>query len=223
MPPWPPTPRCPGPSTPRGSAVTTTARRCPKAAGRVRGSPLVGTPTTASTTAPRPGGAAGTGMPTVNTVLVREYPSIKSDWQTMFGSPPSPEDVYNVLQHGTSPTQWTDYIRSLPGHITGMSVGQIYDLRALVDGASMKALGHAGTDGIVKELRDQSMTSEAQVKLWYDEHSPNDLDKTTYKEIVKANQPVMTSIFNDSGFDPRIASQQALQDKRVAGGHGAIA
>ena len=154
-------------------------------------------------------GAAGTGMPTVNTVLDREYPSIKSDWQTMFGSPPSPEDVYNVLQHGTSPTQWTDYIRSLPGHITGMSVGQIYDLRALVDGASMKALGHAGTDGIVKELHDQSMTSEAQVKLWYDEHSPNDIDKTTYKEIVKANQPVMTSIFNDSGFDPRIASQQA--------------
>jgi murein DD-endopeptidase MepM/ murein hydrolase activator NlpD len=149
-------------------------------------------------------GAAGTGSPTVNAVLDREYPSIKSDWTAMFGSPPSPEDVYNVLQHGTSPTQWTDFIRGMPGHIPGMTVGSIYDLRTVVDNVSMTSLGHAGTDGIVKELNDAGMTSQAQVKLWYDEHSPNEIDKTTYDDIVKVLKPNLDGALNESGVDPRM-------------------
>src|SRR5258708_21015196 len=59
-------------------------------------------------------GAAGTGMPTVNKILDAEYPTIKQDWQTFFGSPPPPEDVYNVLNHASSPPQCTKYIRSFP-------------------------------------------------------------------------------------------------------------
>ncbi len=149
-------------------------------------------------------GAAGTGMPSVNAILDREYPTIKSDWVAMFGSPPSPEDVQNVLQHGTSPTQWTDFIRQQPGHIPGMSVGSIYDLRTVVDGVSMTALGHAGTDGIVKELNDAGTTSQAQVKLWYDEHSPNEIDKTVYRQIATALAPNMDGAFNDTGVDPRM-------------------
>jgi murein DD-endopeptidase MepM/ murein hydrolase activator NlpD len=149
-------------------------------------------------------GAAGTGSPTVNTILDREYPTIKSDWTAMFGSPPSPEDVYNVLQHGTSPTQWTDFIRGMPGHIPGMTVGGIYDLRSVVDSVSMTALGHAGTDGIVKELNDAGMTSQSQVKLWYDQHSPNEIDKTTYNDIVNVLKPNLDGALNESGVDPRM-------------------
>jgi Peptidase family M23 len=167
-------------------------------------------------------GAAGTGMPTVNTILDREYPSVKSDWTNLFGTPPSPEDVYNVTQHGSSPTEWRDYMRSLPGHITGMTVGQISDLRGTVDSVSQTALGHAGTDGIVKELHDQGMTGQKQVQLWYNEHSPNELDSSTYNAIYKANQSTMTNILNENGFDPRIAQQQAQQakDSSLPGQHG---
>jgi len=158
-------------------------------------------------------GAAGTGMPSVNTILDREYPTVKTDWTNLFGTPPSPEDVYNVTQHGSSPTEWKDYMRSLPGHINGMTVGQISDLRGTVDSVSQAALGHIGTDGIVEELNAQGMTGQKQVQLWYNEHSANELDSTTYNAIYKANQPTMTNILNENGFDPRIATQQAAQAK----------
>ena len=68
-------------------------------------------------------GAAGTGMPTVNKVLDTEYPSIKADFAKYFGTPPSPEDVYSILQHGTDPQQWQDYIRSMTSHISGLNMG----------------------------------------------------------------------------------------------------
>jgi murein DD-endopeptidase MepM/ murein hydrolase activator NlpD len=170
-------------------------------------------------------GAAGTGMPSVNTILDREYPSVKTDWTNLFGTPPSPEDVYNVTQHGSSPTEWRDYMRSLPGHIDGMTVGQISDLRGTVDSVSQNALGHGGTDLIVKELHDQGMTGQKQVQLWYNEHSPTQLDDQTYNAIYKANQPTMTNILNESGFDPRIAAAQAQTAKQTdpgarPGGHG---
>lgn len=165
-------------------------------------------------------GAAGTGMASVNTILDREYPTVKSDWQALFGTPPSPEDVYNVTQHGSSPTEWRDYMRSLPGHIDGMTVGQISDLRGTVDSVSQAALGHAGTDGIVKELYDQGMTGQKQVQLWYNEHSPTQLDSSTYNAVYKANQPVMANILNEAGFDPRIAAQQAQQVKAAQQPHG---
>jgi murein DD-endopeptidase MepM/ murein hydrolase activator NlpD len=150
--------------------------------------------------------AAGTGSPTVNATLDREYPSIKTDWTNLFGTPPSPEDVLQVLQHGTSPTQWTDYISSLPGHIPGMTVGQISGLRTTADSVSMTALGHTSTDGIVKELNDLGMTSQAQVKLWYDENSPNQIDKTVYNQIVKVAAPDTAGALNEPGADPRIIS-----------------
>ena len=172
-------------------------------------------------------GAAGTGMPSVNTILDREYPSVKTDWTNLFGTPPSPEDVYNVTQHGSSPTEWKDYMRSLPGHIDGMTVGQISDLRSSVDSASMTAVGHIGTDGIVKELHDQGITSQKEITSWYNDHSPNQLDSSTYNAIYKANQPAMANILNENGFDPRIAIQQAAQLKQAdptgkiaSGAHG---
>ena len=168
-----------------------------------------------------PGGglttAAGTGSPTVNATLDREYPSIKLDWTNLFGSPPSPEDVMQVLQHGTSPTQWTDYIRGLPGHIPGMTVGAISDLRTMADSVSQTALGHASTDGIVNELNTQGMTSQAQVKLWYDEHSPNQIDKTVYDQIVKVAAPDTAGALNETGADPRMIA--AIHDS--APGHTA--
>jgi len=148
--------------------------------------------------------AAGTGQPTVNKVLDTEYPTIKSDWQTYFGSPPSPEDVYNVIQHGTSPAQWTDYIRSLPGHIDGMTTGQAYDVRQNADAVSTKVLGHPSTDGIVQELFQQQLTTPQAITNWYNEHGNTGIDPPTYNAIYTATQPAMTNIFNDTGADPRV-------------------
>lgn len=150
-------------------------------------------------------GAAGTGMPTVDKLLDTEYPSIKSDWQTYFGTPPSPEDVYNVLQHGNDPAQWSDYIRSFPSHIDGLNQGQYYDLRAMADKVSTSVLGHPATDGIVAELHGAGLTSQQAMTNWYNEHGVTGIDKSTYQQIYKASQPTMENIFNEpAGADPRV-------------------
>lgn len=149
-------------------------------------------------------GAAGTGMPTVNKILDSEYPTIKSDWLTFFGTPPSPEDVYNVLNHGSSPAQWSNYIRSFPSHIDGMNQGQYYDMRSMVDQVSSKILGHPGTDSIVQELAGQNMTSQMAVTNWYNEHGTTGLAPEEYNKGYKAIQPIMDGIFNEpAGADPR--------------------
>lgn len=149
-------------------------------------------------------GAAGTGYPTVNAKLDAEYPSIGADWKTYFGSPPSPEDVFNVISHGTSPIQWQDYIRSMPSHIAGLNQGQALDTRQTADAVSMKDLGHPATDGIVKELYDAGTTSAQDVQDWYGWNSPAEIDKATYQKIYKGVKPIMKGIFNEpAGADPR--------------------
>lgn len=161
-------------------------------------------------------GAAGTGMPTVNKVLDSEYPTIKSDWQTYFGSPPSPEDVYNVLQHGASPAEWSDYIRSLPSHIDGLNQGQYYDMRTMADKVSTTVLGHPATDSIVSELSQQGLTSQQAVTNWYNEHGVTGIPDETYQKIYKdAVQPAMSNIFNEpAGADPR--DIKAIHDHQQA-------
>jgi hypothetical protein len=166
-------------------------------------------------------GAAGTGMPTVNKVLDTEYPSIKNDWQSMFGTPPSPEDVYNVLQHGSSPAQWLDYIRALPSHIGGLNQGQYHDMRQVADDVSTKVLGHPSTDGIVAELSQQGLSGQKAVENWYNEHGVTGVPPDDYNKIYKAIQPTMGAIFNEpAGADPRdIRNIYNLQDKtRQTGG-----
>lgn len=165
-----------------------------------------------------PGSLAGTGMPSVNKILDAEYPSIKSDWQTYFGQPPSPEDVYNVLQHGTSPAQWTDYIRSMPSHIEGLPTGAAYDLRNVADSISQKMYGHLATDGIVKELYGQKMTSPNEIQYFYDMMPGKDLDKTDYAAAMHANTTITSSIFLDNGADPRQVAGQVTGQHLV--GHG---
>jgi hypothetical protein len=164
-------------------------------------------------------GAAGTGMPTVNKVLDTEYPTIKSDWQTYFGSPPSPEDVYNVLNHGSSPAQWSDYIRALPSHIDGLTQGQYYDMRQVADSVSTKVLGHPATDSIVQELHAAGSTSQQAVTNWYNEHGVTGIPDETYQQIYKAVQPTMAGVFNEpAGADPR--DIKAIHDSQQQGRRG---
>jgi hypothetical protein len=162
--------------------------------------------------------AAGTGMPTVNKALDTEYPTIKSDWQTYFGRPPSPEDVYDVLNHGSSPAQWSDYIRAIPSHIDGMTSGQYYDMRQVADVVSTKVLGHPSTDSIVQELSQQGVTSQQAVTNWYNEHGVTGISQEDYQKGYQAVQPTMEHIFNEpAGADPRdiknIYEQQTARQK----------
>jgi Peptidase family M23 len=171
---------------------------------------------------PIPSALAGTGMPSVNKILDTEYPSIKNDWTTYFGSPPSPEDVENVLQHGTSPDQWKDFIRAMPSHIPGLPMGDAYDLRNVATSISQKMYGHDTTDGIVAELFNQKLTAPSDVQYFYDMMPGKDFGPGVYAAAASANTQITSSIFLDSGADPRSVSAQVQShiDSGAKGGGG---
>lgn len=147
--------------------------------------------------------AAGQGYPSVNKALDQEYPGIKSEWTSLFGTPPSPEDVLNVVAHGDSPKQWSDYMMSLPSRLPGLTMGTYTGIRSLADARSNSLFGFDATDGIVQELNAQGFTDANGVKLWYDQNSPPDGASDEFKSAAKASSQVTTNVLNDPGIDPR--------------------
>lgn len=123
-----------------------------------------------------------------------------------------------LIAHGSDPAAVMNAIRAMPSHLRGLNQGQYTDLKSLTDGTSQTALGHASTDGIIAELFGKGLTSQADVQAWYDEQTPNQMNKNTYQAIYQANQPSLNSIYNTSGFDPRIATQQYNAAVQKVGG-----
>ena len=58
-------------------------------------------------------------------------------------------------------------------------------------------------------ISSSGMTSEGAVKLWYDEHSPNEIDKETYQQIYTATQPIL------SGKDAAAPKLEAVSPERL--------
>lgn len=90
-------------------------------------------------------------------------------WEQYFGRRPTDAEFNSVVNSGKDLQQWTNYVRSLPSHIAGMNMGLYTDGRALVDSESNRVFGHAGTDGIVKQLHDQNLLDPGGAKLFYDQ------------------------------------------------------
>lgn len=110
-------------------------------------------------------------------------------------------------------------IRGLPSHVPGMNAGQYTDMKSLADSISQQALGHASTDGIIAELFHNKQTSKGDVQDWYNTHSPNEMNAAQYANIVQASQPYMQNVYNQNGFDPRVA-QHIWSQQQSGGGTG---
>ena len=155
-------------------------------------------------------GIAGTGI-THSIALDAEFPGARGLFAKYFGRQPTDSELMRIATSG-GPNQdlksMEDYARTLPSHIAGMAVGAYFDLRNEADKVSMTELGHLSTDGIVKELFDAGQAAPRDVQNWYNTHSPDQIAKATYNAIYAANQPHLASIYNETGFDPRLAMAQ---------------
>lgn len=174
--------------------------------------------------------AAGTGL-SYDAHLDAQYPGITSIWSKYFGTRPTPEQVAQVLR-AAGPSgdakAMEDFIRALPSHIAGMTAGQYYDLRGAADAASQKIVGHDSTDAIVKELFDQNMLTDQSIANWYNFHGitgnaaagttqVGPLGAAAYTAAYAANQGTMSGIYNESGFDPRVAIAQYGRSQPLPG------
>lgn len=141
--------------------------------------------------------------------LAKQYPGLESEFTSMFGRKPTAAEFSAMLAGGTERTQVQDFLRGLPSHIGGMNMGQYHDLRTSADAISDEMFGHKATDGIVRDLFNQGKMSKTAIKFFYTQLDiAGKMDPKTYNSIYAANQPHMSAIYNERGFDPRIAIAQ---------------
>ena len=145
----------------------------------------------------------------IDPILEAKYPTALSEFEKFFGRHPTSSELLSLIQHGTTADALDAYLRQQPSHIPGISIGMYQDVKGNLDSVSQSLFGHAGTDGMVKELVDQGKTSPTAVKFWLEQQDiAGKMDPGQYQTLYQLNAPHMQAIYNQTGFDPRIATQQ---------------
>ncbi len=142
-----------------------------------------------------------------------KHPAAVSAFQKYFGRHPTSQELLSlVAKAGDNPDALESWLRLQPSHIKGLSMGMYQDVKGNLDSVSQKMFGHAGTDGMVKDLADEGKTSPTAIEFWLMQQDiAGQMSPGQYATLHQLNQSAMQGIYNQSGFDPRIAAQQYQQ------------
>jgi hypothetical protein len=159
---------------------------------------------------------------TKTTTLKQLYPEAVAAFRSQYGRDPSATELQGLV--GLNSDQIREYLRGQSSHIAGLTFGAYGDLKSTADRESNALFGHGVTDGMVKELSDEGKTSPTAVKFWFSQQDiGGKMDPKVYQGLYRLNQPHMQGIYNERGFDPRIARQQyqraqaaGITDKQIA-------
>jgi len=151
----------------------------------------------------------------IDPLLEQQYPTAVSEFKKYFGREPTSQELETLIAHGTSQDALEAYLRTLPSHVPGVSIGMYEDVKGNLDNlmntgtSNLPGLGHGGTDGMVQELVNKGITSPAGIQYWLIQMDiQGKMDPSTYQQIFQLNQTYQQGIYNESGFDPRTAVQQ---------------
>jgi len=134
--------------------------------------------------------------------LLSKYPQAVSAFERYKGRKPSAQELLPLI--GLSPDQLTEYFRNQASHIPGLTYGAYGDLKSTADSASNELFGHGVTDGMVKELSDQGLTSKTAVKFWLEQMDiAGKMDPKQYQTLYRLNLPHYQAVYNQTGADPR--------------------
>lgn len=141
----------------------------------------------------------------------QDHAGLFSLYSQYFGQEPSITQANEILAHGSDAAQWEDYIRSLPSHLAGVSIGRYTDTRGLADQASKAIYGFGTNDTIVKHLIDQGWHSQADVQFYYDQlpFQPGDtgagkVDPKIFNEVAQAGRAWEKNLYNDEPHPERL-------------------
>jgi len=148
----------------------------------------------------------------IDPALEAKYPTAVSEFQKFFGRHPTSTELLSLIAHGTSADALDAYLRTQPSHIKGLSIGMYQDVKGNLDSVSQQIFGHSGTDGMVKELADQGLTSPTAIQYWLTQQDiMGNMNPGQYQTLYQLNQSAMQGVYNETGFDPRVAQQQYAQ------------
>jgi len=88
----------------------------------------------------------------LTTVLKQEDPGIYSLYRKYFGRNPTDAEVEEIKKHGDNEFQWEDYIRALPSHVPGSTIGQLFDARTGAKALYSKYYGRPPTEQEIEQL-----------------------------------------------------------------------
>jgi len=117
-----------------------------------------------------------------------------------FGRLPTDAELPGLLAHSKDAQQITDYVRGLPSHIAGLSMGAYTDLRSAADSAVQKTFGHASSDSVVLSLYNSGITAPAAIQSWVDSQGMRpvkDVPPELYAAAYQAHVPHAQNIYND--------------------------
>lgn len=140
------------------------------------------------------------------------YSPVRSLWETYFGREPTTQQLQDVIAHGSDPTTWEQYIRSLPGPVQGYSIGTYSDVRKTADQVSQKIYGHPANTAITADLLKNNAGSQSDVQSYYDnmQFQPGKhVDPTVYNHAYQANLPIAAGLTNDYPHPLAIRDQLA--------------
>lgn len=121
-------------------------------------------------------------------------------WESYFGRKPTAAEMAGVLAHGADAQTQEDYIRSLPSHVPGMSLGAYTDGKKAADAAVQKFYGHPAADSIVADLFNQGIRSAGDIENWVYAQGAgpaNGMNPALYKTEYQAHVAPAQGLYND--------------------------
>lgn len=146
------------------------------------------------------------------------YQAVDSVWTSVFGQHAPLQSAIDFKNAGITTRQGiTDAVNGLPsGIVPGVSIGAFNSLDQAVNSASNQAFGRPAPQSLVAQFFQQGVTSNSDVKLWFDTHASSDIPQADYQQAWDAMNPYTQQVWGDYPHPTDVA--QAYQQ---AGGQAA--
>lgn len=126
------------------------------------------------------------------------YDLVNAAYSKLYGTNAPYSIVKGMQQAGvTNASQMATVAANWPSDIPGVSFAQRDAIYNAASAISMKNWGRPIPDGLVKRLASQGLTSQNDIKEWFDTHVSTDIPAADYQQIYDAAMPGIQSAYGD--------------------------
>lgn len=126
------------------------------------------------------------------------YDLVNGTYSKLYGTN-APYSIVKGMQEAgvTNASQMAAVAANWPSDIPGISFAQRDAIYNNASAISMKNWGRPIPDGLVKRLASQGLTSNNDIKEWFDSHVSSDIPAADYKQIYDAAAPAIHTTYGD--------------------------
>jgi len=130
----------------------------------------------------------------------RDHATTFELYNKYFQSEPTAAQILDIEAHGSNRFQWETYIRTLPSHLPGVSIGQYLDTKNLADAESQKIYNHPASDGNIQDLINLKYSTDNEVQSYYiglDLQPGKNINPVEYNKMYKSAEEYTQAVWND--------------------------